>query len=405
MNILLLGNGFDLYHHLPTSYLCFLSVAKYLKEGKPTTNIKEVFESTKSLCKEINESYETYKSFYESYLFDEDDEKDIKEIRKIVNTNLWIKYLINSFNKDVGWIDFEKEITLVLKYFSGFLNTSNLYNAPKKDLKCHYKYYNHIITQFNFFFDLTPDRWLHVKDKFIIEEPYGSGIYSIDKENIFLHLFHELLSVSKALLLYLKIFVDKPTKQMKKLDCININPAFSSADFVVNYNYTHTYETLFGNYINYKKRPTVHIHGTINTDIVLGINADEKDEIVDLDTSTIMFKKYYQRIVFRTDNNYSAAIQSVIDDELTYKNSKTTKLIVCGHSLDITDKDTLDILFEIVDVIIIVYHTPSAIGTYVKNLSSMYGKHKFDLLRREKNLTFIDYNELNDILCPQNIIS
>lgn len=73
--------------------------------------------------------------------------------------------------------------------------------------------------------------------------------------------------------------------------------------------------------------------------------------------------------------------------------------------MDITDKDTLDILFEIVDVIIIVYHTPSAIGTYVKNLISMYGKHKFDLLRREKNLTFIDYNELNDILCPQNIIS
>lgn len=87
MNILLLGNGFDLYHNLPTSYFCFLSVAKYLKEDNPAISIKEVFDSTKSECKHIAISYDTYKSFYESYIFDEDNKKDIEEIRKIVKTN------------------------------------------------------------------------------------------------------------------------------------------------------------------------------------------------------------------------------------------------------------------------------------------------------------------------------
>ena len=30
---------------------------------------------------------------------------------------MWIKYFIDAYNKDLGWIDFEKEIAFVLKQF------------------------------------------------------------------------------------------------------------------------------------------------------------------------------------------------------------------------------------------------------------------------------------------------
>ena len=44
---------------------------------------------------------------------------------------------------------------------------------------------------------------------------------------------------------------------------------------------------------------------------------------------------------------------------------------------------------NVVDNITIMYHDRSAVGSYVKNLVSIYGKEEFDRIRYEKKLMFL----------------
>ena len=79
MNILVIGNGFDLAHELPTSYQDFLR-------------------------------------FMDRYLFDYGiiPDKLESEIRSLVSENKWIKHF-KKFYEDNGWIAFETEISDIIQ--------------------------------------------------------------------------------------------------------------------------------------------------------------------------------------------------------------------------------------------------------------------------------------------------
>lgn len=105
MNILIIGNGFDLAHGLPTKYNDFL---KFIQAFKSITNNQQImtsgglnnikkpmYEYMDRLCYE-----ETYKN----------------ELIKLVTDNIWIDYFISrqTFINE-NWIDFESEIAKVIK--------------------------------------------------------------------------------------------------------------------------------------------------------------------------------------------------------------------------------------------------------------------------------------------------
>lgn len=79
MNILVIGNGFDLAHELPTTYQDFL---------KFTDNYRTFLET----------------EYYEQML----------EVKKLVDNNVWIQHF-KRFYQGNGWIDFEKEISNVIQ--------------------------------------------------------------------------------------------------------------------------------------------------------------------------------------------------------------------------------------------------------------------------------------------------
>ena len=156
---------------------------------------------------------------------------------------------------------------------------------------------------------------------------------------------------------------------------------------VFTFNYTNTFEYL------YSASGTVeHIHGNVNSDIVLGVNPDEKDELYEMDTTFLQFKKYFQRIFLGTDVKYINRIQNLLTTK-KYDNGYT--LYVIGHSLDVTDKDIITELFELANRIIILYHSKSAVKGYIKNLVEIYGKEGFDRIRLSKNLNFLPQAELD----------
>lgn len=97
MNILLLGNGFDVAHGLPTRYqdfLVFLSNYRSFLEGKAYDPI--------------------YKDFFNNYFED----KYKRELNSCVVDNKLIDYFLRIYEDrvaagKVGWIDFENERPIV----------------------------------------------------------------------------------------------------------------------------------------------------------------------------------------------------------------------------------------------------------------------------------------------------
>lgn len=93
MKILVLGNGFDLAHKLSTRYTDFLDyVISYKEKNEYKNNEKNNFDN----C---------------------------------IYNNVWMNYLINIYNqkliRGINWIDFELEISHILKTFDN-LDKKNL---------------------------------------------------------------------------------------------------------------------------------------------------------------------------------------------------------------------------------------------------------------------------------------
>lgn len=378
MTVLLLGNGFDLYYKLPTNYVNFLHTVKYL-HNNDCSNIKfigDIF-SEENLLNQDNFIKLCYQAHQKEFNNTEIDKNKLDQIVTLTKDNYWYKYLLKSFNKDVGWIDFEKEIAFVVESFRTVLQKKQPDFAYGKNENI----YRYVINNFDFFVTEDIPQWslnalAHVKKDYCIEYPLHSGEIMMDSFKIIDFLYKELTRFSNALKLYLECFIDKVVDSI--IDQDTHIEAFDNIKNVITFNYTNTFEKL------YKDKNVFHIHGNINNEIVLGINPDKYDELDEMDTSFISFKKYHQRVVFETDREYLKWIQMNYDDS----NETQYRLIVMGHSLDETDKDIIIELFQKAEEITILYHNDDAKRNYVSNLIKIFGKTNFDLLRKDRNLQF-----------------
>ncbi len=111
-NILLVGNGFDLAHGLPTSYNAFLYIMK---------NWNTFFLQAKNVIrgKSISVDNEFYKFLADVQNINED---NLDKLGKIIKDNSWIKYYCKCEAEIDGWIDFEREIYPVIKLFEKALS-------------------------------------------------------------------------------------------------------------------------------------------------------------------------------------------------------------------------------------------------------------------------------------------
>lgn len=368
MNILLLGNGFDLYHHLPTKYINFLNTMKYIKENTPTMGGVTVGSILKEVSKyddTIRDSYECYSEICNTSKIDDDDLQYI--ISKL--DNCWLNYFLNVLQRDLGWIDFEKEVYKLITLFKAAFITDN-------------GNYDRIIMRKLEDFKLVNNL---VDGKYDTVIASGRKRVELDINLIANDLFEEFESFMCLMKLYFKNFVEPLTEKVKDIklfDLLNCNN-----NFIVNFNYTNTYEKL------YKKdnEKIFHIHGNVDDKIVLGVNPDQCDNIDSIDTSFLSFKKYIQRVIYNTDVDYLEWIkEGLIPADNVYKNYD---LLVMGHSLDVTDNDVLEQIFEISRHITILYYNNAALQNQIKNLIGILGKEKFDDYRINKDLKFISQDE------------
>ncbi len=387
MNILLLGNGFDLYHKLPTRYDNFLHTIDFLvKNYKPEMKtIADIFGDSR-LHKEdsfIGECYNTHKIVYENITLDE---YVVERLINLSKDNLWFRYLLRIFDNKVGWIDFEKEIAYVLDAFNAFLKKATVkvrFHEVNKEQTYIIKNFNFFLKDYNSGIVGGPSH--SVIDDFTKEYPLGSGVTIVNKEKIIDHLLEELNIVAKTLRLYLECFIEPALIGIKQHTLTRCS-AISHIDKAISFNYTSSYEQF------YLSSEIFHLHGDVKNKIIIGVNPDSSDEITSIDVSFVKFKKYFQRTQYNTDLNYINWLKEIREPK------QFTSLIVMGHSLDITDKDILMELFNKMDEIMILYHNEQAKNTYISNLINMYGKEGLDNLRKQKGLTFLsldmDFSDL-----------
>ena len=403
--VLMLGNGFDLYNHLPTKYIHFLRITSHLAEHRPS-NFKTAGEILISYIQQHNEDGNDafiegcYNHHQDSYADAQIDQSDLQRLTDLAKDNPWFTYFNNSISgSDLRerWVDFETEISNVIHVLYGFLTTLTLNNNssfdPPED-----PLVNDLIRDFGGFLIRTEDNptidSYTLNPDYVYELPPYSGRFIVNRKKIFTDLKMHLDALSTALEIYLKIFVDSITRYAYTDSTkAKFTRPHENFNCIINFNYTHICESIYGGGIP----EIIHIHGQLsdnknrqkNSRIVLGIPSDSLDDEGNVDTLYIAFKKYYQRTIIGTENKY---LSWIVQPNLEYN------LHVMGHSLDVIDADIIKELFSKAIKITIYYHAPDeseegkdiaeAKGNHVRNLIRIYGRTEYEQMLRKKGLNY-----------------
>lgn len=392
--VLVMGNGFDLYHKLPTTYKDFMDVINRLLEldyqKKNYYFLAYIFGDRKNDLYEnninIRKCYDTYRSKIKNTDLDFD---NIKLMIKIAKRNSWFQYF-NCCMRDnsMGWIDFEQEIRKVLDAFRSLFEKTKIEDENIKDegiiLNINELTISEriIISEFSFFKkNKSPvTSFINNKDVYIDADycinkntTLNQQLVDINRTKITKYLSDQLNEFSQLFELYIIEFINKVS-----VDGSIKHSMFEDVDAVITFNYTDTYKNIYNN-LNDDFIEYIHGHAG-DGNIVFGINSDKYDELETIDTDFIFFKKEYKRILNGNLFFYKRLL----------KNFNYINFIFFGHSLDITDKDILvDLVENYNDSKCTIYHYDDiAKENYVKNLFKLFGKTKIEELLEENRLEF-----------------
>ena len=405
MNILVIGNGFDLAHGLPTKYNDFLEFCKmvskiYESEKLEVGQYEKICLDESNLNKEIQQQllkvFETRKN-----------RKDINDNNRIIHTfttdylgtdkfytlikdNIWIDYfLMNPLYQKENWIDFESEISRVIQSLDNDMHGLSGNCSIDDDI------------------ENLSNNYLYKK-------------YSVDTGEVLTHieeitykeLRNKLLNDLNRLIHAFEIYL---TEYVEKIDCKLVSPDIQKIlpkesmkvnemsvydGCVLSFNYTNTYQRL---YVDKKYIDYIHgkadINNTIETNnMVLGIDEYLGKKRRNKDIEFIAFKKYYQRIYKQTGSEYKRWVEIIknqmqeIDDKIKNQylvqipynripNKYRNQLYIFGHSLDVTDKDILrDLILNDNVYTTIFYVNKNVMGQHIANLVKVIGQD--ELIRR-----------------------
>ena len=277
--ILVIGNGFDLAHNLPTRYDQFLGFCDTI-HGK-------------------NDEASIY----------------CREIAKLIYPNVWYDYfhdiIKHRLSESRTWIDFESEIADQVKQTEEYI----------KGLEKHWKSY-------------AIDSSLHKPS--LLSKSMPDGMPNEQQiENFISLMYSDLNRITRALEIYLAVFVQRIPVLNRVQDLLPYH-----YDYILSFNYTNTFDTFYSaqrfsdSVICYVHGKADKSHNTSNCNLVLGIDEYLDKGQKDKQLAFLQFKKYFQRIYKNTDKRYIQWLEVI-------PSGRRYEVHFFGHSLDVTDKDIL----------------------------------------------------------------
>lgn len=349
MNILVIGNGFDLAHGLPTRYMDFLEfIEEYNKYKNDFLNESDYIVCFKGLKESKSEIY--------------------NEINDLINKNRWFHHFLKlkeyrSLNNRQTWIDFESEISKVIQTLDKVKN----------------RFENDSYSEFN---QVQLDEYEFEVLQYILEESKEISVYdcvfTLDQvEKYIQELMIDLNRLIRCLEIYLIYYVKSKYDKVQVKNFIND----LKIDRVLTFNYTDTYEYAYAygaTNVNFD-----YIHGKVTAEhdlnscnLVLGIDEYLDGNKKNSNIEFIQFKKFFQRIYKGTGCVYKDWIKLYFERKEKNTNVQyKLNLYFIGHSLDVTDKDILKelILCDGANTTIY-YHNQDALGRMIANLVKVIGE-------------------------------
>lgn len=322
MNILVIGNGFDLAHGLNTKYENYLKtvqVARDLQDINKNANdegfLWNMLKMNKteelkrigtlwSQAAQADIPQTLWKEFDRIAGHRNYEKSSVRQMYGGLINNFWIAYFND--NPQGTWIDFERDIKNVCE------SIKNSFYSEKYG--------------FNLF------------DKIDVKFKLPQLAKYFDGEKKKLSYFDIISKLEKDLNSLIISFEKYVAEYINTHECTKISPDVVSLeiDCVLSFNYSNTYERMY----NFRNNVEfAYIHGKAGCknnnygNIVLGYDECEYGEEWEY---TIPFKKYYQRVLRETDDNYLNWISKIKDDLNSIHN-----VYFFGHSMDITDKDII----------------------------------------------------------------
>ena len=327
MKILIIGNGFDLAHGLPTKYTDFLE----------RTRKFFAYRNGVSPDSELGKSFSD--ALLRNGLYDEFCE---------VEDNVWLEHFINRYErnllKDNTWIDFENEVKYVVEKFEKML--SSRLNSVLHDA----------------------NSWDFFPKKFRDSSPEAlKSLNSATRIPAFSNfMLSHLKQFTRAFEIYCLCVINEKTRN-------NSMRVLTSHDFdaVLSFNYTNTFETLYGNdkikfcYIHGKAQPAAE-----KTNMIFGIDETLSDGKESTFFTFARFKKYFQRILYKTGSEYKDWIRDI------GRTGEKCEIYILGHSLGSTDHEVLKEFFKFLNYakITIFYHDPISEIQAIEKVIEMIGK-------------------------------
>ena len=374
MNILVIGNGFDLAHQLPTKYEHFLEFVQAYEQY---------------LTSQMTDS-DKYYSYFDH--IKNEDPCLFYEISDLIKDNLWLQYFQCVLSerciegKD-GWIDFESEISVIIQTLDEVRN-----NIASKFKEGEERV-------------IIDKRYSIILDSIFIKSQNSSTYY--DKETITSQkslLLNNLNRLTRLLEIYLASYISTLYDTCKFLTEVQQ----LEIDKVLSFNYTDTYQRL------YDKNGRVeydYIHGkadvqhTIeNCNLILGIDEYLEGDAQRKDNEFIQFKKFYQRIYKMTGCKYIDWVKDPFEQRrmtpAAHSGDKQPRynVYIYGHSLDITDGDIINRLITNADTrTTIFYHDNVALGKQIANLVKIIDETKLIEMTEGNNALIVFKHSSPDI--------
>lgn len=324
MDVLILGNGFDLAHGLNTKYSDFL---KYYQEKYTTTRSVGIDKSN-------------------NFLYN----------------NIWAKHFLNKTLAGDKWIDLENEIFNVIVKLSKLPYFKNEVSYES------YKRIVFLVAKDNMDFSFDNSGYFREPEPFLKQECHRVPI-----KDFIDFLYNQLRDFVKEFEKYLieesqNIHNAPKYKLYLNRDCVSL----------LNFNYTDTCEQLYR--INFNrdhygiKTRAVYVHGKINSkdgcNMVLGTHSFDNEQIP---VEFNIFKKHHQRHRYGTIETYQELL-----NELRYSHTYTPTFHIIGHSLDRTDHNILKhiLLAREESAINVYYYDEEALIRMQNNMDLIIGEEK-----------------------------
>lgn len=355
MDILILGNGFDLAHGLKTRYTDFLDYCVQ------TNNIE----------------------------------------------NIWLHHFVNK-QKQLGdkWIDLEKEIYSVIKEIDQIIrNITN--NYEKELISIMYLFHKECIYEK---FDLT---------KINKEFGKSPNIYKTDEKEytqvwINATQYYYYFKTYKGLINFLYDQLRDFTNKFSKYLSSEVLPNISNSQYkfglsldnkirVLSFNYTDTFERLYNSINIHSKHKYIYVHGRVcdsnDCDLILGTHSfynhlpNDLNEEINVEFN--VFKKHNQRHRYGTIESYQDLLKELNDKQRIIE----PIFHVIGHSLDKSDHNILRHIFRVKEnsTINIYYHNQEALERLINNIT--------DIITEEEVMTRVKFIHQEDskhgILIPK----